>query len=164
MEFIKTTLNGIANSPRHRGLIARPCKVRASGRPIPRADLSYHRYTQHFCKQAPCLALSADYRRIRVPGVGVVANVCAVWRPSSLTRYINGRTASRKESSRPQLGLDDNKRVQGPIHDEATNPSEMRAINQKLRKAIESEGRVERIEGLWWQFSLTVRGPQEPSA
>jgi hypothetical protein len=102
--------------------------------------------------------------RIRVPGVGVVANVCAVWRPSSLTRYINGRTASRKESSRPQLGLDDNKRVQGPIHDEATNPSEMRAINQKLRKAIESEGRVERIEGLWWQFSLTVRGPQEPSA
>ena len=49
-------------------------------------------------------------------------------------------------------------------YDEATNPSEMRAINQKLRKAIESEGRVERIEGLWWQFSLTVRGPQEPSA
>ena len=47
---------------------------------------------------------------------------------------------------------------------EATNPSEMRAINQKLRKAIESEGRVERIEGLWWQFSLTARGPQEPSA
>ena len=34
----------------------------------------------------------------------------------------------------------------------------MRAINQKLRKAIESEGRVERIEGLWWQFSLTARG------
>ena len=34
----------------------------------------------------------------------------------------------------------------------------MRAINQKLRKAIESEGRVARIEGLWWQFSLTVRG------
>ena len=49
-------------------------------------------------------------------------------------------------------------------YDEATNPSEMRAINQKLRKAIESEGRVERIEGLWWQFSLTARGPQEPSA
>ena len=52
----------------------------------------------------------------------------------------------------------------GVRYDEATNPSEMRAINQKLRKAIESEGRVERIEGLWWQFSLTVRGPQEPSA
>ena len=42
--------------------------------------------------------------------------------------------------------------------------AEMRVVNQKLRKAIESEGRVERIEGLWWQFSLTVRGPQEPSA
>ena len=40
----------------------------------------------------------------------------------------------------------------------------MRAINQKLRKAIESEGRVARIEGLWWQFSLTARGPHEPSA
>jgi len=49
-------------------------------------------------------------------------------------------------------------------YDEATNPSEMRAINQKLRKAIESEGRVARIEGLWWQFSLTARGPHEPSA
>jgi len=44
------------------------------------------------------------------------------------------------------------------------NASEMRAINQKLRKAIESEGRVARIEGLWWQFSLTARGPHEPSA
>jgi hypothetical protein len=40
----------------------------------------------------------------------------------------------------------------------------MRVINQKLRKAIESEGRVARIEGLWWQFSLTARGPHEPSA
>ena len=47
---------------------------------------------------------------------------------------------------------------------EAATPSEMRAINQKLRKAIESEGRVARIEGLWWQFSLTARGPHEPSA
>jgi predicted nucleotide-binding protein len=37
---------------------------------------------------------------------------------------------------------------------EATNPSEMRVVNQKLRKAIENEGRVARIEGLWWQFSL----------
>jgi hypothetical protein len=47
---------------------------------------------------------------------------------------------------------------------DATNASEIRAVNQKLRKAIESEGRVARIEGLWWQFSLTARGPQEPSA
>jgi hypothetical protein len=42
--------------------------------------------------------------------------------------------------------------------------AEMRDVNQKLRKAIEGEGRVARIEGLWWQFSLTERGPQEPSA
>src|ERR671918_1162643 len=34
---------------------------------------------------------------------------------------------------------------------EATTPAEMRAVNQKLRKAIESEGRIARIEGLWWQ-------------
>jgi hypothetical protein len=47
---------------------------------------------------------------------------------------------------------------------EATIPSEIKVINQKLRKAIESEGRVARIEGLWWQFSLTARGPHEPSA
>src|SRR5881628_3629722 len=47
---------------------------------------------------------------------------------------------------------------------EAMTPSETRVVNQKLRKAIESEGRVARIEGLWWQFSLTERGPREPSA
>ncbi|MGH7308109.1 MAG: hypothetical protein ACREK6_05385 [Candidatus Rokuibacteriota bacterium] len=29
----------------------------------------------------------------------------------------------------------------------------MRVVNQKLRKAIENEGRVPRIGGLWWQFS-----------
>jgi len=40
----------------------------------------------------------------------------------------------------------------------------MRAVNQKLRKAIENEGRVARIEGLWWQFSLTERSSREPSA
>ena len=40
----------------------------------------------------------------------------------------------------------------------------MRAINQKLRKAIENEGRLARIEGLWWQFSLTERSQREPSA
>jgi predicted nucleotide-binding protein with TIR-like domain len=42
--------------------------------------------------------------------------------------------------------------------------AEMRVVNQKLRKAIEDEGRLARIEGLWWQFSLTERGPREPSA
>ena len=47
---------------------------------------------------------------------------------------------------------------------EATTPSEMKVINQKLRNAIENEGRVARIEGLWWQFSLTECGPLEPSA
>ena len=47
---------------------------------------------------------------------------------------------------------------------EETNAAEMKVINQKLRKAIESEGRVARIEGLWWQFSLTERSAREPSA
>jgi Predicted nucleotide-binding protein containing TIR-like domain len=47
---------------------------------------------------------------------------------------------------------------------EATSAGEMKAINQKLRKAIESEGRIARIEGLWWQFSLTERSVREPSA
>src|SRR4051794_33710047 len=47
---------------------------------------------------------------------------------------------------------------------EATTATEMRAVNQKLRKAIENEGRVVRIEGLWWQFSLTERSLHEPSA
>jgi predicted nucleotide-binding protein len=47
---------------------------------------------------------------------------------------------------------------------EATAATEIRAVNQKLRKAIESEGRVARIEGLWWQFSLTERSSREPSA
>jgi hypothetical protein len=47
---------------------------------------------------------------------------------------------------------------------ELATAAEMRVVNEKLRKAIESAGRVARIEGLWWQFSLTERGPQEPSA
>jgi Predicted nucleotide-binding protein containing TIR-like domain len=42
--------------------------------------------------------------------------------------------------------------------------AEMRAVNQKLREAIEKEGRLARIEGLWWQFSLTERSRDEPSA
>jgi hypothetical protein len=48
-------------------------------------------------------------------------------------------------------------------YDAATEP-EMRAVVEKLRKAIESEGRLARIEGLWWQYALTERGPKEPSA
>src|SRR5262245_3363555 len=47
---------------------------------------------------------------------------------------------------------------------EATTPAAIRIVNQKLRKAIENEGRVARIEGLWWQFSLTERTAREPSA
>ena len=47
---------------------------------------------------------------------------------------------------------------------EATSAAEMRVVNQKLRKAIESEGRIARIEGLWWQFSLTELSTGEPSA
>jgi hypothetical protein len=46
----------------------------------------------------------------------------------------------------------------------AITPSEMKAINQKIRSAIENEGRVTRIEGSWWQFSLTERTAREPSA
>lgn len=46
----------------------------------------------------------------------------------------------------------------------ATSGTEMRAMNQKIRQAIENEGRVARIEGFWWQFSLTERSPREPSA
>lgn len=45
-----------------------------------------------------------------------------------------------------------------------TTPAEVRAINEKLRKAIETEGRAARIDGLWWQFSLTARSSDEPSA
>ena len=45
-----------------------------------------------------------------------------------------------------------------------TTPAEIEEINQKLRTAIETEGRLARIEGLWWQHSLTARTEQEPSA
>ena len=48
--------------------------------------------------------------------------------------------------------------------DEALAPAEMGAVNQKLRQAIEGEGRIARIEGLWWQYSLTARSLKEPSA
>lgn len=37
-------------------------------------------------------------------------------------------------------------------------------ILAKLRAAILAEGRTSRIEGLWWQFSLTARSELEPSA
>jgi hypothetical protein len=50
------------------------------------------------------------------------------------------------------------------IRYESTTPAETRVVNQKLRKAIEDEGRLSSIEGLWWQFSLTARSSREPSA
>jgi predicted nucleotide-binding protein with TIR-like domain len=46
----------------------------------------------------------------------------------------------------------------------ALTAADMRTVNQKLRKAIEDEGRLTRIEGDWWQHSLTVRSEREPSA
>ncbi len=49
-------------------------------------------------------------------------------------------------------------------YEQATTAAEMRSVNDKLRKAIESEGRIARIEGAWWQFSLTERSSEEPSA
>lgn len=47
---------------------------------------------------------------------------------------------------------------------EAITAAEMKVVNQKLRDAIETEGRLARIEGLWWQYSLTERSAEEPSA
>ncbi len=47
---------------------------------------------------------------------------------------------------------------------EALTPADMREVNQKLRKAIEEEGRLTRLEGFWWQHSLTLRSEREPSA
>lgn len=42
--------------------------------------------------------------------------------------------------------------------------TETRSINQKLRTAIEAEGRAASIEGDWWQYSLTQRSELESSA
>ncbi len=46
----------------------------------------------------------------------------------------------------------------------ATTAAEIKVINHKLRNAIDNLGRVTRIEGLWWQYSLTERTTTEPSA
>jgi hypothetical protein len=47
---------------------------------------------------------------------------------------------------------------------ESPSPAQVRAINEKLRKAIEAEGRRGPVEGAWWQLSLTMRTEDEPSA
>ena len=49
-------------------------------------------------------------------------------------------------------------------YDPELSPTELKTVNQKVRKAIEAEGRLARIEGLWWQYSLTARTDDEPSA
>jgi hypothetical protein len=49
-------------------------------------------------------------------------------------------------------------------YDEGITPAEVETVIQQLRKAIESEVGMARIEGLWWQFSLTARTEPEPSA
>src|SRR5881398_1904931 len=49
-------------------------------------------------------------------------------------------------------------------YDPDPTPAIVRQVNQKLRKAIEAEGRISRLEGEWWQLSLTARTELEPSA
>jgi len=49
------------------------------------------------------------------------------------------------------------------LYGEEATAAQIRVVNQKLRKAIEDEGPLARIDGLWWQFSLTEHGPMEPS-
>jgi hypothetical protein len=49
-------------------------------------------------------------------------------------------------------------------YDPDTTPAIVRQINHKLRSAIEAEGRIRRLEGDWWQLSLTARTDLEPSA
>ena len=49
-------------------------------------------------------------------------------------------------------------------YDPDTTPAIVRQINQTLRKAIETEGRISRVEGDWWQLSLTARTEFEPSS
>ena len=46
----------------------------------------------------------------------------------------------------------------------ALSAADLREVYQKVRKAIEDEGRMTTIEGDWWQHSLTQRSEREPSA
>jgi len=47
---------------------------------------------------------------------------------------------------------------------DATTTAAEKAINQTLRTAIERQVRAPRMDGLWWQYSLTERSAREPSA
>ena len=49
-------------------------------------------------------------------------------------------------------------------YDGSTAAPVMKVVCQKLRGAIENEGRATRIEGTWWEFALTQRSEKEPSA
>ena len=49
-------------------------------------------------------------------------------------------------------------------YDPDTTPAIVRQMNLQLRKAIDAEGRISRLEGDWWQLSLTARTELEPSA
>src|SRR3954469_22419609 len=49
-------------------------------------------------------------------------------------------------------------------YDGSTAANVMKVVCEKLRHAIENQGRVGRIDGMWWQFSLTQRSEKEPSA
>jgi hypothetical protein len=49
-------------------------------------------------------------------------------------------------------------------YDGSTSAAVIKGICEKIRKAIENEGCLTRIEGMWWQFSLTARTEKEPSA
>jgi len=49
-------------------------------------------------------------------------------------------------------------------YDPDTTPEVVGQITEKLRKAIEAEDRLSRLEGDWWQLSLTARTEFEPSA
>lgn len=49
-------------------------------------------------------------------------------------------------------------------YDGPTAEAEIDSICAKLRNAIENEGRAARVEGGWWQYSLTERTAKEPSA
>jgi Predicted nucleotide-binding protein containing TIR-like domain len=49
-------------------------------------------------------------------------------------------------------------------YDGSTAAAVMKVVCQKIRGAIENEGRAARIEGTWWEFALTARTEKEPSA
>ena len=47
---------------------------------------------------------------------------------------------------------------------ESLTPQELKTVNQKVREAMAAQGRLARIEGDWWQYSLSARSEVEPSA